>query len=374
MSLSVFYRKSITACFLLCLLPTILLSQQNFPAESFSRVHYYKLKAGFEKPNAENGIVLHKDEVESLLKIINSPASYEKTPEFRCFEPLDIFVFYNEQAERVGKIEFSSKCRKLGADRSIPAVAAKNAGLTLDAGKELQDLVFGLSKNLIPYIPEEVTQTTHVVKAGETWDLIAQTYRTTPELIAAMNKKSLAWAPEEGELLSVCEDLNYFPYPPLSRIQPAKVATKSLSPALVALPPTTTEKPVLKPLPQRPSAGPTRSNLSQPPPTTPPYHSTAPPQALEAQNTAYAEKPENSTTAAVGIQIGEIRDLPASPSPQESRPIRPSGLPTRTHVVKPQESLYKISQLYEVSMQEIMTANKLSNTSLAVGQKLVIPR
>lgn len=364
MKISTLNRNLTLACFLLCLLPNMLLSQQKFPPASFSRVHYYKLKAGFEKPNAENGIVLHQDEVESLLKIINAPNSYEKIPEFRCFEPLDIFIFYNEQAERVAKIEFSSRCRKLGTDRSIPAIGAKNAGLTLEAGNELQALVFGLSKELVPYIPEEITQTTHIVKAGESWDLIAQTYRTTPELIAAMNKKSLAWAPEAGDLLSVCEELNYFPYPPLPGLQQAKATTKDLSPALVYQAPTAPDKPVLKPLPQRPNNGLTRSN--QIPATQAPTHN---PQQEAAEHAAQGEE---LTSAAVGIQIGEIRDLPASPpNRQESKPATASDLP-RIHIVKPQENLYKISQLYGIPMQEIITTNKLSNTSLAVGQKLVI--
>lgn len=62
---------------------------------------------------------------------------------------------------------------------------------------------------------------------------------------------------------------------------------------------------------------------------------------------------------------------PAQPQPTESAPT--TGLPT-THVVQTGETLFSISQIYGVSVQEIQIANNIADpNNLTVGQTLTIP-
>ena len=55
----------------------------------------------------------------------------------------------------------------------------------------------------------------------------------------------------------------------------------------------------------------------------------------------------------------------------------PLGVPRQDmiHIVAPGETLWRISQVYDVDIEAIMQANKLNKREkLAMGQKLIIPR
>lgn len=52
---------------------------------------------------------------------------------------------------------------------------------------------------------------------------------------------------------------------------------------------------------------------------------------------------------------------------------QPLTAPTRVHFVKPGETLFRLSQLYGVSVEDIMAKNHLSNSQIQVGERLMIP-
>lgn len=78
-------------------------------------------------------------------------------------------------------------------------------------------------------------------------------------------------------------------------------------------------------------------------------------------------------------EVSNSEDAPPRPrvsSSKESTPKEstPEVASSRTHVVRPGESVWKISQRYGVDHREILAANKISNyRSLRPGQRLIIP-
>ncbi|MDX5320126.1 MAG: LysM peptidoglycan-binding domain-containing protein, partial [Bacteroidota bacterium] len=71
-----------------------------------------------------------------------------------------------------------------------------------------------------------------------------------------------------------------------------------------------------------------------------------------------------------GLQIGQIIMVPvAKPVAQKQEPAKEAYV---GHVVKPGETLYAISKLYNVSVEAIKIKNKLSSNNLTVGQELII--
>jgi LysM repeat protein len=72
-------------------------------------------------------------------------------------------------------------------------------------------------------------------------------------------------------------------------------------------------------------------------------------------------------TADAGLEIGQILKVPYVPkSPQKS----PAG--GTIHVVAAKETMFSISQAYDVSIEEIKQWNSLADNSLSIGQELVI--
>jgi LysM repeat protein len=74
-------------------------------------------------------------------------------------------------------------------------------------------------------------------------------------------------------------------------------------------------------------------------------------------------------TADGGLEIGQILKVPYVPkSPQKS----PAG--GTIHVVAAKETMFSISQAYDVSIEEIKQWNSLADNSLSIGQELVIKK
>lgn len=70
-------------------------------------------------------------------------------------------------------------------------------------------------------------------------------------------------------------------------------------------------------------------------------------------------------TAAVELTLPSLPAITSTPEPEEGPPI---------HVVRAGDTLSSISELYEVPMEDVMTANGISNPNvISVGQQLVIP-
>lgn len=72
-----------------------------------------------------------------------------------------------------------------------------------------------------------------------------------------------------------------------------------------------------------------------------------------------------NATAGDGLEIGQLLKVPYTPKP--SKPV--DGL---SHRVAPKETLFSISKIYGVTLDDLKQWNKLSDNALFVGQELVI--
>lgn len=77
---------------------------------------------------------------------------------------------------------------------------------------------------------------------------------------------------------------------------------------------------------------------------------------------------EYNPTADAGLEIGQLLKVPYVP-----RSKRPSTDAT-VHKVAEKETLFSISRLYNVTIDDLMQWNNLTDNSLAVGQELVIKK
>lgn len=76
----------------------------------------------------------------------------------------------------------------------------------------------------------------------------------------------------------------------------------------------------------------------------------------------------NGLSASGSIMAGQWLWLVSTQGQSQS-----SQSSSRVHFVKPGETLFRISQLYGVSVDEVMMKNELSNTQIQVGDRLLIP-
>ena len=76
----------------------------------------------------------------------------------------------------------------------------------------------------------------------------------------------------------------------------------------------------------------------------------------------------NNLSASGQIQAGQWLWLVPSEGRSE---VNQSA--SRVHFVKPGETLFRISQIYGVSVNDIMTKNELSHSQIKVGDRLMIP-
>lgn len=76
---------------------------------------------------------------------------------------------------------------------------------------------------------------------------------------------------------------------------------------------------------------------------------------------------QQNPTADGGLEIGQILKVPYVSSPK-----KPAG--NGKHIVAEKETLYSIAKLYGLSVDELRRMNGLTDTSLALGQELVVKK
>ncbi|HEX8040403.1 MAG TPA: LysM peptidoglycan-binding domain-containing protein [Chryseosolibacter sp.] len=74
-----------------------------------------------------------------------------------------------------------------------------------------------------------------------------------------------------------------------------------------------------------------------------------------------------NASASSGLEIGQILKVPYLPPAR-----KPAG--GLVHVVGPKETLYSISRVYQVSVDDLKRWNNLTDNALTIGQELVIKR
>ena len=94
----------------------------------------------------------------------------------------------------------------------------------------------------------------------------------------------------------------------------------------------------------------------------------APPES--ASKSALAE-PSPSAVDLMGSTAGGSMEEPAAASQTDSLAAAPSRSPT-IHIVKPGETLYRISRKYGVRVETLRKWNKLPDDIIEVGQKLIV--
>ena len=102
---------------------------------------------------------------------------------------------------------------------------------------------------------------------------------------------------------------------------------------------------------------------------------------VNARPPAGSRPPANRTT---DTRTTETRTATPARQPAQPTPTRPTPAPqprapsstpagTRSHVVAQGETLFSLARRYGVSVEAIRTANKLPDTNIRIGQKLIIP-
>ena len=96
---------------------------------------------------------------------------------------------------------------------------------------------------------------------------------------------------------------------------------------------------------------------------------------VNARPPSNARPPANRTTETrTATPARQPSSTPTRPAPAP-QPRAPSSTPagTRSHVVAQGETLFSLARRYGVSVDAIRTANKLPDTNIRIGQKLIIP-
>ena len=94
-------------------------------------------------------------------------------------------------------------------------------------------------------------------------------------------------------------------------------------------------------------------------PVTPAPHPTYGDAAYEQQSVTDPQPPANPTSAG---------------DPAVSTPMNPANANgAREHYVGPGDSLWKISRLYKVPVESIKQANGMTNDTVVLGKKIIIP-
>lgn len=95
--------------------------------------------------------------------------------------------------------------------------------------------------------------------------------------------------------------------------------------------------------------------------------------AKKHQTTVDAIKQKNHLTTD-SINVGQVLEIPeTTPIEKEPETNKPEGQPSIIYIVAAGDTLYKISQKFGVTVQEIQKMNNLTTTNIYVGQKLTIP-
>ncbi len=92
---------------------------------------------------------------------------------------------------------------------------------------------------------------------------------------------------------------------------------------------------------------------------------------------SYVKKENNeskeSDTRKEVIHTDDEALLPYSKQEESQEENEKSAIKQKIHIVDQGETLYRISKRYGVTVEDIMKANKLRNTTIYVGQRLIIP-
>lgn len=80
----------------------------------------------------------------------------------------------------------------------------------------------------------------------------------------------------------------------------------------------------------------------------------------------------NNPTADAGLEIGQVLKIPYAGTSSRP-PVRQAG-PGGIHKVAEKETLFSISRLYGISIDELRSWNNLTASSLSIGQELIIKR
>jgi LysM repeat protein len=75
-------------------------------------------------------------------------------------------------------------------------------------------------------------------------------------------------------------------------------------------------------------------------------------------------------TADAGLEIGQILKIPYTPKKASAK----TAAGATTHTVAPKETMYSISKMYGVTIDELKQWNNLSDNALSIGQQLVIKK
>ena len=84
----------------------------------------------------------------------------------------------------------------------------------------------------------------------------------------------------------------------------------------------------------------------------------------------------NNESAAVAEPVYQVIELPKTPSPQATvyqdikHPVQSAH--TKTHLVQPKETLYGISRMYGVTIDQLVEWNRLPDSNISIGALLIV--
>jgi LysM repeat protein len=193
---------------------------------------------------------------------------------------------------------------------------------------------------------------THVVQSGETVAILAERYGSTVEAIAQANGLDSSFLIRVGQTLVIPVPLEV----PVTATQAVTVVTATPSGPVPPLGSDNTY--AVRP-------GDTLSRIAR---------------LFNTNVETLAQL--NGIVNVDRIQVGQMLQLPVStgdsdttpPSTATPTPVVDAGPPQATYVVRPGDSLYRISLLYGVPIARIAQANNIVNANrIYVGQRLIIP-
>lgn len=198
----------------------------------------------------------------------------------------------------------------------------------------------------------------HIVQPTETLFGIARKYAVSVDDIRRWNNMSDTDVLQTGQRLA---------------INPKNAATPINPPAITTNTPT-------KPAPTTPSKPTTPPATSSVPSSTASagYHTVQPGETLYRISVNYGVSVDDlkrwnnlaDNTISVGQRI--ITSRPSNYAPTKSNPSTSTNATTVTHVVKPGETLYRISVNYGVSVDQLKALNNLKDNTISVGQSIRI--
>jgi LysM repeat protein len=100
------------------------------------------------------------------------------------------------------------------------------------------------------------------------------------------------------------------------------------------------------------------------------------PPVVEVQRPVERLVAANNESAAVAEPVYQVIELPKTPSPQATvyqdikHPVQSAH--TKTHLVQPKETLYGISRMYGVTIDQLVEWNRLPDYNISIGALLIV--